>query len=61
MRIPFPAQFYVHDAPARSIDQVLDYLSSDDAHTRSKVQWFDGYDFITVTWEFPIRVNSDRL
>lgn len=54
----FKPQFYVHDFPAKSLDQVIDYLSSDDPHTRSKVQWFDGDDFRVVTWQFPIDLRS---
>lgn len=35
---------WVHGAPARSLKQVVDYLSGD-AHDRSKVEFFDGYKF----------------
>ncbi len=57
--MPFPEGFWVHDMPARSIEQVIDYLSDDDPHTRSKVQWFDSKKFVTIIWEFPIRVNDN--
>ena len=47
------SQFWVHGMPARNIDQVIDYLSGD-AHDRTKVQWHDGKNFITVVDRFPI-------
>lgn len=43
------AGFWVHGTPARSLDQVLDFLDGD-AHDVSKVQWFNGekfFDFIS--------------
>ncbi len=60
----FKPGFYVHEMPARSIDQVIDYLSAGDEnnnldkHSMSKVQWFDGEKFTVVIWQFPIDVRS---
>lgn len=51
-------RFWVHGAPARNLDQVFDYLTSDDAHDRSKVVWFDGKRFQQVTDFFPIDLRK---
>lgn len=39
-------QVFVHDFPATNITQVVDALTGD-AHDRSKVQWFDGTNFVS--------------
>lgn len=41
-------QFWVHGIPARSLEQVAQYLSGDD-HDKSKVQVFDGETFHNAT------------
>jgi hypothetical protein len=39
--------FWVHGSPARSFEQVAEYLTGD-AHDRSKVQVYDGKHFHSV-------------
>lgn len=41
------AGFWLHGTPARSLDEVLDYLDGD-AHDVSKVQWFNGSEFFDL-------------
>ncbi len=61
----FQPGFYVHEMPARSIDHVIDYLSAEDSlgridsHAQSKVHWFDGDKFTTVSWQFPIDLRKE--
>lgn len=41
------AGFWVHGSPARSLDEVLEFLNGD-AHDVSKVQWFNGNRFFDL-------------